>query len=340
MNIPMVEERPQGSEPAKNGSTASVTDDGPMLVPVALQTITPTAVLDYDIYLWANDISTPVLYRERSLPFTRSDIDRLLSADILTIFLPVDDHASYRRQLLDGVIDNKDVPPVDRYRALKELNRRVFEAALQGRNLNRVVEVADSHASRLAGIICDRALVLDDMFRLMDHDYYTYTHATNVCVYSIILAHQIGISDETVLSSIGTAALLHDLGKRHIPLHVLNKPGKLNDAEWDMIQEHPRNAFDELAARDDLNWDQLMLIYQHHERLNGTGYPVGLGGDEVHDWAKICAIADVFDALTSDRPYRKPDSPEKAFALFKRLENEFDKEMVKCWISTVSRSRS
>ncbi len=332
-----VESHSQDFKPTSTDDSDSGSDSSPMLVPVALNTLCPTAVLDYDLYLWANDKSDPVLYRQRRLPFTRTDVDRLLRAKVDTLYLPIDDHASYRRQLQEGVVDNNNVPPLERYRALKELNRCAFEAALRGRNLNRVVQVADTHASRLVGIICNRELVLDDMFRLMDHDYYTYTHATNVCAYSIILAHRLGFTDETELSSIGTAALLHDLGKRLIPSHILNKPDKLDEVEWDLVRDHPRNAFDELVTRGDLTWDQLMLIYQHHERLNGNGYPVGLCGDEVHEWARICAIADVFDALTSERPYRRPDTVEQACGLFVRSAVEFDKEMVKCWTATVMR---
>ncbi len=229
-------------------------------------------------------------------------------------------------------MQNKDAPLSQRYSILKELNRCVFDAAMRGRNLNRVVEFAGDHASHLTGIICDRDFVLADLFTLMDHDYYTYTHATNVCVYSVALADGLGIVDPTDLIAIGIAGLLHDLGKRHIPSTVLNKPGKLNAEEWELVQEHPRAAFDELGSRDDLTWDQLMVIYQHHERLDGSGYPVGLEGTEIHEWAQICAIADVFDALTSERPYRKPDPMDKVLAFMQRCAGrQFDKEMIKCW---------
>jgi HD-GYP domain-containing protein (c-di-GMP phosphodiesterase class II) len=132
--------------------------------------------------------------------------------------------------------------------------------------------------------------------------------------------------------AIGTAAVLHDIGKRQVPSAVLNKPGRLDAEEWDLVQEHPRTGFDQLAPRGDLTWDQLMMIYQHHERLDGRGYPVGLEGDEIHEWARICAIADVFDALTSERPYRKPDTLDKVLDYLQSLAgNSLDKEMIHCW---------
>lgn len=308
------------------------------LIPIALKTLCPTAVLDFDLYLWANATSAAVLYRKRSGPFTRGDIDRLLEADVQTLYIPFSDHMHYRRYLQEDVVENKEVPPAQRYCILKELNRSVFDAALRGRNLNPVVQFADSHASHLTDIICDREFVLADLFALMDHDYYTYTHATNVCVYSVALAEGLGIVDQADLLAVGTAALLHDIGKRQIPSTILNKPGKLNAEEWDLVQGHPRAAFDELGPRGDLTWDQLMMIYQHHERVDGSGYPVGLKGTEIHEWGRICAIADVFDALTSERPYRKSDPLGKVQEFMQRnAGRQFDKEMIKCWIAITKR---
>ncbi len=99
-----------------------------ILVPIALHTLSPTAILAYDLYLWANDKSDPVLYRERSLSFTQDDIDRLMKTGIRTLFLPIDDHTHYRQQLQEMVATTGDVAPHERYRTLRELNRCVFES--------------------------------------------------------------------------------------------------------------------------------------------------------------------------------------------------------------------
>jgi HD-GYP domain-containing protein (c-di-GMP phosphodiesterase class II) len=313
-------------------------DGSETLIPIALETLRPRAALDFDLYLWANAKSSAVRYRERGAPFTRGDIDRLVEADIRSLYVELSDHMGYRRYLRQEVIGNRVVPPVQQFRILKELNRKVFESVLRGRNVGRLVEFTDAYATDLMSTLCDRACVLADLFSLMDHDYYTYSHATNVCVYCLALSDGLGISSEADLAAIATAALLHDFGKRKIPAAILNKPGKLDAEEWDLVQEHPRTAFDELAPRGDLNWDQLMLIYQHHERLDGSGYPVGLEGAEIHEWARICAIADVFDALTSERPYRQPDSVGKARDYLGRMAGRaFDGEMVKCWLAMTKR---
>jgi HD-GYP domain-containing protein (c-di-GMP phosphodiesterase class II) len=138
------------------------------------------------------------------------------------------------------------------------------------------------------------------------------------------------------LAQIAAGALLHDIGKRHIPRYVLNKAGKLTDDEGDLVRAHPAIGFRELLDRGDLAWGQLMMAYQHHERLDGSGYPTGTLADEIHPWSKICAVADVFDAMTSQRPYRRAlPVKEVCDYLEKRAGTQFDQDIVSCWIEHV-----
>jgi HD-GYP domain-containing protein (c-di-GMP phosphodiesterase class II) len=151
-----------------------------------------------------------------------------------------------------------------------------------------------------------------------------------------MLASLLGTTDQVQLAELATAGLLHDLGKRHIPSKILNKPGKPTDAEWEIIREHPVSGFRELSTRGDLTWAQLMVIYQHHERLDGSGYPAGVMGNDIHAWGKICAIVDVFDALTCQRPYRQAmPLKEVSDYLEKNAGQWFDREFVACWLSHV-----
>jgi HD-GYP domain-containing protein (c-di-GMP phosphodiesterase class II) len=140
--------------------------------------------------------------------------------------------------------------------------------------------------------------------------------------------------DAVEVAEIAAGGLLHDLGKRHIPAHVLNKPGKLTDEEWELVKQHPVTGFRELSARGDLNEGQLMMVYQHHERLDGSGYPAGVTGNEIHPWAKICAVADVFDAMTCKRAYRRGASISDVHSYLLRLAGlRFDADIVECWTS-------
>jgi HD-GYP domain-containing protein (c-di-GMP phosphodiesterase class II) len=171
------------------------------------------------------------------------------------------------------------------------------------------------------------------------HDYHTFTHSANVAMYCAMLARALGISDRDELNAIAVGALLHDAGKLQIPASILTKPAELTEAEVAIVREHPRLGFRMLCQRPDLSFGQLMMIYQHHEKIDGSGYPVHAVGSELHDWGKMCAVTDVFEALTSNRPYRLGLSFAKAAEIMQHHPGTaFDGEMLSCWIGLISRT--
>jgi len=201
--------------------------------------------------------------------------------------------------------------------------------------------VASQFGGDLANVVAEKSVQFRELFSTLEHDYYTFTHVCNVTVYCTTLAHALGVTDSAQLGEVAAGALLHDIGKRHVSPHILNKNGKLTDEEWESIREHPAAGFREVATRADLTWAQLMMIYQHHERLDGSGYPTGVAAAEINAWAKICAVADVFDALTSNRPYRRAlPTKEVCEYLTKHSGKWFDADMVKCWIGHVQSTES
>jgi HD-GYP domain-containing protein (c-di-GMP phosphodiesterase class II) len=308
------------------------------LLPVSVETLFPPATFDFDLYI--HPAGPALLYRGRSFPVEPGDMDRLAERGVSTLYIPSASATSYQRYVHEELLKNPQLPPVQRFEILKGATRIVFEETLRGGSLDRMVELTSDLARRVVDVLCGRDLVLCDLVRMMKHDHHTYTHVTNVCAYCLALAERLGIRDRDELAAIGAGALLHDVGKRHISAALLNKPGRLTDPERELIQRHPATAFEELCLRRDLSWGQLMTVYQHHERLNGRGYPVRVPGSEIHPWAKICAVVDVFDALTCHRPYRKPWPTKEALAyLNDRSRTEFDKDMVLCWTTALTRSR-
>jgi putative nucleotidyltransferase with HDIG domain len=141
------------------------------------------------------------------------------------------------------------------------------------------------------------------MTDLCSHDEYTFKHSLNVTVYSLILAMADHYSERQLLE-IGLGAILHDVGKLSVPKEIIQKPGKLTDEEFDVIKAHTTNGFNILRKIHEVSLPAAHCAYQHHERFNGCGYPRGLKGEEIHQYARIMAVADVFDALTSERSYR------------------------------------
>jgi putative nucleotidyltransferase with HDIG domain len=168
-------------------------------------------------------------------------------------------------------------------------------------------------------------------------DSYTYGHTRRVTRHSAAIAERMGLSRDEV-AKVRTAAAIHDVGKLHTPRDVLNKPGRLTDEEFDVIKKHPVDGA-EMAAR--LGDDEITaMVLHHHERLDGTGYPSGLAGEQIPLGARIIAVADTFDAITSRRAYRGASSHKKALGILTTEAGaQLDPEAVRAFSSHYSGMR-
>jgi HD-GYP domain-containing protein (c-di-GMP phosphodiesterase class II) len=287
--------------------------------------------VEYDLY--ARDAAGKlVLYCGQGYCFRESDLETLRRRGIRALLISAENLELYEQQLRRRLQDDPSLAGAARCCAIKETNRSIFLTALQNSDLDKLVQVVSDMATDLADIVCNQEGTMETLFRLLRHDYYTYTHVTNVSIYALALAHRLGMWNPTELAELASGALLHDLGKRHIRPEVLNKKDKLSEREVQEVRKHPLTGFRELAHRQDLTWAQLMMVYQHHERMDGRGYPVGIDGSEIHPWGRICAIADVYDAITSYRAYRRPMSMSDARGYLRRnAGTQFDADMVACW---------
>lgn len=160
-----------------------------------------------------------------------------------------------------------------------------------------------------------------------NYDNYTFKHCLNVAILSISTGISLGYSEHK-LHELGMAGLLHDIGKMAIPLEILNKPGKLTSEEFEVIKTHPVEAVKQLKHL--VSYSILRAIEGHHEKLDGTGYPDGRKAYNIHHYAKILAACDVYDALTSDRPYRKATFPNEAIEyIMGCVDTHFDHDILK-----------
>ena len=150
--------------------------------------------------------------------------------------------------------------------------------------------------------------VLISLARLKTADDYTYMHSVAVCALMVGLGRQIGMSEDEAREA-GLAGLLHDIGKMQMPLEVLNKPGSLTDDEFRVMRSHPERGYDLLQEGSQVPDSALDVCLHHHEKIDGTGYPHRLPGDKISKLARMGAICDVYDAITSTRPYKNAWDP-------------------------------
>ncbi|MFH1061611.1 MAG: HD domain-containing phosphohydrolase [Candidatus Omnitrophota bacterium] len=167
-------------------------------------------------------------------------------------------------------------------------------------------------------------------------DNYTHNHSQEVTEYAVSIAREMGLSVKEI-EIIRDAGVLHDIGKIGIPDSVLLKPGRLTDEEYDMIKKHPQIGKSILEPVQCLA-DKIPLIYHHHERIDGTGYPQGLSGEDIPLGARILAIADSYQAMTSDRPYRKALSMQIAISELEKFRGrQFDSKIVDVFLRVLKR---
>lgn len=193
------------------------------------------------------------------------------------------------------------------------------------KNLDRVVD-------HLVDVLCVETSV--DILNLKSHDDYTYHHSLTVGVVSAAIGQQMGISGED-LHCLCKCAVLHDIGKSTIPSDIINKPSKLSSEEFELMKTHTTAGYDYLAKA--VNNDRVVAgALFHHEKVDGSGYPNGLDGNEIPLWSKIISVADVYDALTSNRPYRTPMQPAEAVEyLMGSIGRDFDYDVVSSFLKKV-----
>ncbi|WHH60471.1 HD-GYP domain-containing protein [Petroclostridium sp. X23] len=178
--------------------------------------------------------------------------------------------------------------------------------------------------------------ILINLSDLKTVDDYTFAHSVNVCVLSLITGIKLGLN-QLRLRDLGVGALLHDIGKIVIPENILKKPARLDDNEFNVIKTHTTLGYDIVKNNPNISASSAYIVLAHHERYDGSGYPLCIKGDNIHLFARIVAIADVYDALTSDRVYRKKVKVHEVIEYITTLgEHHFDKTIVECFLENIA----
>ena len=190
----------------------------------------------------------------------------------------------------------------------------------------RLVEVTDL-VDGIVGMVERSPRTLLEILRLKKKDEYTYLHSVAVCSLMVNVARHLGRSEAEV-RDYGMAGLLHDIGKMGVDDEILNKPGSLSDPEFDRVRQHPQFGYEMLQKTANVPEMALDVCLHHHERVDGKGYPHKLSGDDLSEAARLGAICDVYDALTSDRSYKNAWTPVETVAAMWRWEGQFDRELL------------
>jgi len=240
-------------------------------------------------------------------------------------------------ELREAIHDTK-LPAQEKAKAVQKHSINMISNLLENPSAENIREVKKGVAE-----VVDLILTDDDtsyyLMNITSHDFYTYTHSVNVGFLAVSLSKALfRKSSAHDMHELGAGFFLHDLGKVHIDPAIINKPGVLTDEEMEQMRQHPVMGHKILLDTNQLTNECKKIVMQHHERFNGGGYPKKLKGEEIHLYGRICSIADVYDALTSDRPYRRKMDSFRALKLMKEeMLEHFQKDLFEQFVLLFSR---
>ena len=287
----------------------------------------------------------------------QSDIDRIIQAGIKEVW--IDESKGLARQqsdsseqpleeappeleLIPQPLSSKEKAAPISMQAAVEQARKLCDSAkdqvldmFSDIRLGKAIEPQTTFAlvSEIEDMVQTNSAAILSVARLKTHDNYTYMHSVAVCALMLSLAKQLGLDEkQTQLAGIG--GLMHDLGKAFMPIEILNKPGKLTDAEFVTVKSHPA-AGAKVLSDAGAEPEVIDIALHHHEKMNGRGYPDGLVGEEISLLSRMGAICDVYDAVTSQRAYKKPWDPSSAIQQMARWEGHFDKKIFAAFVKSV-----
>ena len=293
------------------------------MIDLPLRKLRPGMVISQSVYN-----SSGASYLTKGMTLTQNYIDKLRQTGIEGIHV-VSTSSNIQLKPPEDVLEEKT-----RVVAVKRVHD-VFEAICNSGTFD-IAPLEKASVGILQNIM-DRRQNLVQLTDIRTHDMYTFAHSVNVSMLSSLLGVLYGL-DKAKLSELTLSALLHDVGKVVIPKEILNKPGRLTNEEFDLIKTHPKAGSEQIMKMPIHNRDVLSIVArQHHEHMDGTGYPDGRKGKNIHIYGRIGAIADVYDALTSSRPYKKAYTPAIAYNIMTNLsKGQFDEELIRLFFRNVA----
>ena len=214
----------------------------------------------------------------------------------------------------------------------KEAVVSMFQEARMGKAIE--ADAAAPLVEEISNSVMRNPGALISLARLKIADDYTYMHSVAVCALMIALSRQLGL-DEQQTRDAGMAGLLHDLGKAMIPMEILNKPGKLTDEEFALVKTHPEEGYRLLLEGKGISEIAKDVCLHHHEKIDGSGYPKGLNGESMSLYAKMGAVCDVYDAVTSNRPYKAGWDPAESIKRMAEWKGHFDPTVFQAFVKSL-----
>jgi len=296
--------------------------DPSAFIPTPLESISLDKPLPYHVYIKV--LNRFVLFRPEGDELSGERVDSLRKQNVDRLFIPESHWDSYLEELEKNTFDDPDADVEKKATGIRSLllgYQQYLEkkGSLETRDMDRFRDLGQN---LVEGIEMNPGVGGKFLRKYNDPLLYFVNHTVNASVYGVVIANKLGLTKDQI-KVLTLSILLHNVGNIFIPQHVLQKKGGLTKSEWEQIQQHPIKGA-KLLQMSGAPVEVVLTALQHHERMDGQGYPQKLDGNEIHLFAKICSICDVFDALTNHGPYQDALLAQKALERMKQMLGKFD----------------
>ncbi|HZF69304.1 HD-GYP domain-containing protein [Sulfuricurvum sp.] len=267
--------------------------------------------------------------------------ERLIQNDVDHFYIATGDSHVFDNYMIDNLCTVLNTPGMSKseksaiiYSSAIHVMQDMFESDISASKIMRVKELMHETIKR----VISSEVTAASLLQLSTHDYKTYSHCVNVALYAIGIGHEYGLNEEE-LHTIASGAILHDVGKCRIDNCIINKPAKLTLEEFETIKDHPEHSHSILLENGETNPNILEIVLMHHEKLDGSGYTKGLGKNDISFGTQIVTVADIFDALTSNRSYKNAASFFVSLKTMKvQMKTQLNLELIDALIKMMGRA--
>jgi putative nucleotidyltransferase with HDIG domain len=298
---------------------------------IRASTIIPSKLTSFDLYVSINNRF--VLYRRAGDQLTAEKISNLDRVGVL--YITENQRQAYKTYVFDclsqGGLDTRTKALI-----LRESSMTLAEEIFEQPDVDRALKDSKELVNQFIDFMEHEPEGMAHLVSLSSHDFYTYNHSLDVAVYSLGLGQAAGYGKND-LAELGRGALFHDIGKRNVNVEIICKKGPLSDVEWVQMQKHPQYGL-KILTEYQCSEAMKACCFEHHESFLGNGYPQQLTGPEIHPMARIVAITDTYDALTTQRSYNQPMTPTDALEFMKtKLAGRYDPDLLNAMYSVLFR---
>jgi len=299
---------------------------------IRVAAMVPNKSTTFDLYVLINNKFIKYLHAGDTLD--QSKIAKLASHKADVFYIEIKNKAEFKKYIHEQVTDS-NISSAEKALLLKESSYALVEELFENPDVGKALNDAKEVIGNFIDFIDKEDDAVANLISLSSHDFYTYNHSLDVSIYSLGLGKIMGFEGKE-LEELGRGSLFHDIGKRMVNPAIICKDGPLNDEEWAEMQQHPLWGLKILNDIPNITEAIKACAFEHHENFLGNGYPQGLDGEDIHPMARIIAITDCYDALTTQRSYNEPMSPQVALEFMKdKLGKKFDPDMLKAMHSVL-----